>query len=256
MSASRWLAQQREFAGALLDPQRPAPPFLRTRDGAALSARLDVYRNNVHAGLIEALLATFPVTVRLVSEESFRALAREYLRRELPREAALHEYGAGLPSFLNSLADADSPAFLPDVAALEHAWWQSYGAADAPVLDAAALAGLAGGQLLRKCARIHPAMRLVASAHPVLGIWTAHQGAAEPQPPADWQAEHVLITRPDTRVQMICISPAGHAFLDALASGEPLESAAGAALAQDPAFDLGTTLLRTVHAGAIQELVT
>lgn len=253
MSAPAWPVQQRGFARALLDPLGAMPDFLATRNGAALAARFDVYRNNVHAGLIDALLATFPVTARLVSEDSFRALAREFLRRELPQGAALHDYGATLPAFLRELATTDSPAYLPDVAALEQAWWQAYGAADAPVFTVAGLAAFDGEHLLRQGARLHPATHLLASDHPVHGIWAAHQQGDEPVAPASWEAECVLITRPDTQVQVLAISVAEHAFAGALAGGALLEDAAGAALAFDPGFDFGAVLLRMVEAGAIQE---
>jgi hypothetical protein len=254
MSLPAWPAQQQDFARALLDPHAATPQFLATGDGAAPATRFDVYRNNVHAGLIDALLAAFPVTARLVSEQSFRALAREYLRRELPQGAALHDYGATLPAFLRNLATSDSPAYLPDVAALEHAWWHSYGAADAPVLAIGALSA-PGEQLLRRRARLHPATHLVASAHPVHGIWSAHQHEGEPVPPANWTGECVLITRPDAQVQVLPIAPAEHAFLATLAAAAALEDAAGTALALDPTFDFGSSLLRVVEAGAIQELI-
>jgi Putative DNA-binding domain len=254
MSDLAWPSQQRDFALALLDPDAATPDFLETRNRAAPGARFDVYRNNVHASLIDALLAAFAVTARLVSEDSFRALAGAYLRRELPQGAALHEYGARLPEFIRECGAADSPSYLPDVAALEHAWWQAYGAADAPALATATLAALDGERLLRQGAKLHPAARLLSSVHPVHGIWAAHQGDGEPLPPSRWEGECVLITRPDVQVHVQRITAAEHTLLTQLAAGAPLECAAEAALAQDPTFDLGASLLRMVAAGAIQEL--
>ncbi|HTQ36987.1 MAG TPA: DNA-binding domain-containing protein [Steroidobacteraceae bacterium] len=252
MSMPGWPAQQQRFAAALLQPDAAAPEFLETRNGAGIGARFDVYRNNVHAGLIEALLAAFPVTARLVSEESFRALARDFLRAQLPQGAALHDYGAGLPRFLRDCAPEDSPAYLPDVATLEQAWWQAYGATDAPVLGLRELAAPDVADLLTRHARPHPALRLLRSAYPVHAIWAAHQLPGEPPPPGHWRPECALITRPEAQVHVRCISAGEHAFLAALPA--TLEEAASAALDIDPAFDLGDTLRLAIEAGAIQEL--
>jgi hypothetical protein len=249
-----WPMQQQAFAKALLDPHAPMPDFVRTPQDSDAPTRFDVYRNNVHASLIDALLAVFPVTARLVSEESFRVLARAYLRTDLPQHAALHDYGAGLPDFLPGF-DADaSPPYLPDVAMLELLWWQSEGAADAMPPGAQSLALLDGTQLLSMRAHLHPATRLLASSHPVHAIWAAHQQHGDPAPPSHWDAECVLITRPDAQVQVQDIDIATHAFIASLGKGATLEQAALAALDLDPSFDLGATLLRITAAGALLEL--
>ncbi|MEJ0100880.1 MAG: DNA-binding domain-containing protein [Pseudomonadota bacterium] len=254
MSAVNWARQQQVFATVLLDADAPTPEFLRARDGALLPSRFDVYRNNVHASLTDALRAVFPVTTRLVGEEFFRALAREFLRHNLPRGAALHDYGADLPDFIRGHAPAAELPYLADVAALEHAWWQAYGAAEAPAVSLAELAAIDGEQLLALRARLHPAVRMLNSVHPMHGIWFAHQADDEPVAPESWQAEAALITRPDATVQVRGITPAAHAFFVTLGADATLESAASAALELDPAFDLGATLLLAIQAGAIQEL--
>jgi hypothetical protein len=250
----RWALQQREFAGALLDSGAAIPDCLATRVGQDTQSRLDVYRNNVHSSLIDALVATFPVAVKLVSEESFRVLARQYLRHELPGSAALHEYGMGLAAFIRGWAPAADLPCLADVAALEYAWWQAYGAAEAPVLSLREVATLAGDQLLDQRMLTHPAMQLVRSAYPVHGIWSAHQSTGEPAAPAGWEPECALITRPAAEVQVRRICPAHHTLLATLTRGATLEEAAGSAIDDDPDFDLGRTLLLSVEAGAIQEL--
>jgi hypothetical protein len=254
MTTPAWPAQQQAFAHALLDPQAPTPEFLRVRDGASLAGRFDVYRNNVHSTLIDALLAAYPVTARLVSENSLRALARGFLRENLPCNAALHEYGAALPAFIREYAPAADLPWLADVAALEHSWWQSFGAADAAALTVPDLAALRGENLPVWRARMHPALRLLESPHPIHDIWAAHQAESEPTALRDWQAQCVLITRPRADVQVRRITSAQYAFLAALATDAMLEDAAGTALALDHTFDFGTTLLLAIEAGAIQEL--
>jgi len=254
MSAAAWSGQQHTFARALLDPHAPVPDFLQVRESASLAERFDVYRNNVHSSLIDALLAAFPVTARLVSEDSLRALAREFLREHLPASAALHDYGATLPAVLRSYAPAAELPWLADVAALELAWWQSHGAADADAIAPRDLAALPAEELPAWRARMHPAMRLLASAHPVHDIWAAHQAGDEPAAPRHWAAQCVLLTRPQADVQVQRITVAQHAFLTALVEAATLETAAGIAQPLDPRFDFGQSLLLAIEAGAIQEL--
>jgi hypothetical protein len=252
--SAQWPAQQRNFAAALLDPRLKPPDFLQARAGASLQDRFDIYRNNVHASLIDALRAGFPVTTRLVGEEFFHELARGFLRQHLPHGAALHDYGAALPGFIRDYTPAASLPYLADVAALDHAWWQAHGAADALAMQVAHLAALPVEELAASRARLHPAMRLIESPHPVHGIWMAHQVEGAPVPPARWEAECVLVTRPQAGVQVKCIALAQHIFLAALARDATLAGATELGLATDPAFDPGTTLLQAIEAGAIQEL--
>ena len=254
MSATAWPEQQQAFASALLDARSPVPDFLRARANVTVAERFDVYRNNVRSNLIDALLAAFPVTAQLVSEDSMRVLAQEFLREHLPRHAALHDYGAALPHFIRNYEPAADIPWLADVAALEHAWWQSYGAADATAIRPHDLAALSAGDLSSRCATMHPAMRLLTSAHPVHDIWAAHHCDGQRLAPQEWIAQCVLITRPDAEVQVRHVQRAQHAFLAALVDNASLEDAAATALALDPDFDFGKTLLLAIKAGAIQEL--
>jgi len=52
--------RQRNFAAALLDPNMPVPLGLVGPDRETSEKRFNVYRNNVVAGLVEALKAAFP----------------------------------------------------------------------------------------------------------------------------------------------------------------------------------------------------
>ena len=54
------------FSAALVAPEAAPPTQTRGRQGRPDSKRFSVYRNNVAVGLIGALEARFPVTLRLV----------------------------------------------------------------------------------------------------------------------------------------------------------------------------------------------
>ena len=70
---------QPDWAAALLDPERPAPPGLRAWNGSDPARRFAVHRNNVVASLVSALADGFPVVQALVGEEFFRAMAAVFV---------------------------------------------------------------------------------------------------------------------------------------------------------------------------------
>ena len=137
-------ANQREgaFAKALLDQDAGVPDALKGRDGSGPARRFAVYRNNVYASLIDALAGRFPATVKLVGDEFFRAMAREYVEKTPPRSAVLLRYGGDFPDFIGAFPPAAAVPYLADVARLEWVWHEAYHAADAEPLSQEALSAL------------------------------------------------------------------------------------------------------------------
>jgi hypothetical protein len=70
---ARSVDRQKEFAAALLDPERTAPAGVVGPDGDPCPKRFAVYRNNVVVVLIEILRAAYPAVRRLVGDEFFDA---------------------------------------------------------------------------------------------------------------------------------------------------------------------------------------
>ena len=102
--------RQREFAAALLDPERPTPSGIIGPDGDVCPKRFAVYRNNVVMGLTEILKAAYPVARRLVGEEFFDAMAGIYVRAEPPRSPILSSTGG---PFLPSSRRSPQPQACP-----------------------------------------------------------------------------------------------------------------------------------------------
>jgi hypothetical protein len=63
--------------------------------------------------------------------------------------------------------------------------------------------------------------------------------------------EDALIVRPDAEVEVRAVPPGGAAFIEALAAGRWLATAAEAALAADGRFDLASNVRGLIAAGAI-----
>lgn len=217
---------QRAFAEALFDTARQAPGGLTGPQRRRPERRFAVYRNNVHANLIDVLQGRFPVVARLVGPEFFRAMARDFIHAHPPVSPVLMFWGPAFAGFLESYGPAGDLPYLPDTARLEWAWSEAYHAADARPLDAGALAAVAPRDAEGLVLEMHPSLRVVRSLYPILTIWDANQ-AEGVAPPVDLGegAEDVLVLRPELRVELRALPPGGAAFIAELARGGTLGSA-------------------------------
>lgn len=248
---------QRAFAAAILGADRRAVPVgVIGRADERAERRFDVYRNNVHAGLVEALLVTFPVTARLVGEAFFRAMARAYVSVQLPQTPVLIDYGAGFPNFIDAFEPAADLPYLGDVARLEWAWSRAYHAADAPVMAIGELMALPPERLESVRLVAHPAARLVVSAFPIVAIWRTNTEDAKVQPVDLAVAETALVTRPAYEVEIRRLAGTAPDFVAAVLAGATLVQAATAAVARDPEFDLAVHLAGLFSAGAVTAIAS
>lgn len=225
--------------------------------------RLSIHRNNVMGSLIELLADTFEAVARQCGARNFEAAASAYIRQRPPARAQLSQYGGDFADFLDSFAPArrDLP-FLPDLARLEWALNEAYFAAEANPLAPDILAEAPPERLGDLRLRLHPATRIVASPHRIYWLWRrAPTEAAAPlsrdeiDNASDVPGEHVLVVRPEAVVDAVPIGPGDHAFVTAIAAGEPLGPAVEAGMATDPAFEfqsvLGNHLMRGTFCGAV-----
>lgn len=236
---------QDAFARSLADPAAP-PNALSRQPGFA------VYRNTATKGCIDALQANYPTVCRLVGEEWFRSAAARFVGESLPREPMLLAYGEGFDAFLASFAPAREMPYLAPVARLDRFWTEAHIAADDEAVPAERITGLDAEQLA--ALRLRP----VASARwawfddaPAWSIWSLSRAGGDDLSHVDWRGEGALVLRPRDEVVWTPLDAAGCAFLDACASGRPLEAAAASALARDPAADLSMIMSRLLEAGAL-----
>jgi len=244
-----WSTAQNEFADALLDSGRSIPPMLTSHTSRTPAKRFAVYRNNVVFSLITALRVRFPVAERIVGEECFAAMARDFVVAHPPRSPVLMFYGDGFPDFI--AACLTELPYLPDVARLEAARTHAYHAADAEPIEPASLRALDAGDLASAYVALHPSMRIVRSPHPIVTIWAMNSGETELRPLSGEEAEDALVVRPREAVTVAKLPPGGAAFLQALEAGTTLGAAAALAMRQCADFDLAANLVGLIASGAM-----
>ena len=251
MSTGNQSSYQDRFVAALLSRSADACPPEVTGKSVG---RFRVYRNNVHGALIDALADAYPVCRRLVGDEFFTAMAREFFLLEKSRQPSLSLYGDGFAAFISDFEPAASVPYLSDVASLERARLEAVHAADAPALQATDLP-VDGVELAGSRLAVHPAARTVTSQFPIFTIWHANQPGQTSQHTA-FGAEHVLVTRPDDAIQLYLMDESNLLFLSVLSEGEPIQVAYETAINRFKDFDVVNSLSTLLGTGCFSRVIS
>lgn len=249
------ISTQCALADAILAPDRRAPRFLVAANSVRACNGLDVYRNNVAAGLLNVLAARFPAVRRLAGDDSFFTVARNFLAAHPPRSPVLMGYGEGFPEFIQTLGSAACFHYMADIAALELARGRAYHAADADPLTSEQWARIPANALGEKRAVLHPSMSLVASRFPIVSSWkTFEAGGPAKKGRSAFGAETALIVRPFLDVEVHALPAGGFASLHALAHGATIGEALSAGADAAAEFDLAHNLSVIIGSGIVTAL--
>ncbi len=212
----------------------------RTAPGLTAAAGCEVYRRSSRGARAMALVDVYPVCRRLLGEQSFDGLAREFVRREPSTGPDLNRFGDGFAGFVDDVVSThEAFAALPwlaELVALEWTCHRIYYAPDDPPLDLELLAGADPTELL---ARPAIALAWMHMRWPVHAIWAAHRDGGEPPAmriePGDW---YLVIGRHGFQARVQPVDAALWRLLDACGqTGDRRRSLAG--LIDDPALDGG-----------------
>lgn len=246
---------QAHFTAALLNRELPLPKGVTSWTGNLPRKRFGIYRNNVSGALIESLAVRYPVVQRLVGEEFFRAMARDYALRNLPRSPVLIYYGADFPDFIARFEPANSLPYLADVARLDSAHWDSYHALNMDPVGADAFASLDTTTLAGVRFELLPSVHILSSRFPIFGIWSTNAEDVEVRPVDMTVADDALVARPDMIVEVRKL-PAGAAiFLSCVHEGKILSEAAGAAMDAVADFNLSQGLAGLIAARIVARII-
>lgn len=243
--------RQSAFADAILDPASSVPAGIIDPYGNACPSRFSVYRNNVVVGLIESLRDSYPAINRIVGDEFFTAMAREFALINPPRSPVMLAYGSGFADFIASFAPSSDLPYLRDVARIERAWIEAYHSPDAHPIALDALAELTPDELPNICLTIHPSARPIASLLPALTIWRMTLNGDAQFVDLSGVGEEILVCRPHWEVEVRQIPAGSTCFLEQLMSCSTVLAAAKATWASYPRFELGAVLRGLLDCGAL-----
>jgi len=214
--------------------------------GSGESPGMAAYRGNVFGNWSQALAGAYPIVRKIVGEDFFRGLAREYALGHPSTSGDLNEYGARFAEFVGAFEHTRDLPYLPDVARMEWLAHRAYYARDPAPFE---LHGLDESSRLR----LTPPCALLASGWPLARIWTVHQDDYEGAFDVDLRSgpDRILVHRPGWRVQVRSLAPGDYRFLSMIRANKTLGEALEAALAEDAALDVSLALARWVDAGVV-----
>ncbi|MDO6525901.1 HvfC/BufC N-terminal domain-containing protein [Motilimonas sp. 1_MG-2023] len=119
MDKSMILSQLQTKFGAALRYQ--ASDIEQHVSGGLFSAEqvIQLYRNNFVISCCDALQASFPVTHKLVGEDFFTSVARQWVLSNPPQSGNIIDYGEGFASWLAELPQSASLPYVASIAQLE-----------------------------------------------------------------------------------------------------------------------------------------
>lgn len=252
MRSAPWA--ESEFTAGLVAAAPALPQGLKAWNGSLPAKRFAVYRNNMRGALVEALAVRYPVVQRLVGEEFFRVMAREFALSNLPASPVLINYGPEMPDFIAGFQPAAGLPYLADVARLESAYWQAYHAADDTPAGDDLFRSLDPLSLAERRVHFIAGAHVVPSRHPIVSIWEANALQAEVRPVDLAQTEDALVSRPGLAVEVRRLPWGAAAFLSALMQGSMIGEAIDSAAAASPHFDLARNLAGLMQARIIKDI--
>jgi hypothetical protein len=242
---------QREFMSWVLGDSGADVAAAVRGNGLTPAARLGIYRNIVFNNLTATLAIDYPTVKRLVGDEFFDSVAARYIRDVPSRSGNLQHFGARFPEFLASTPEAASLPYLADVARLEWARQESLLTRNATPLDPAQLARVSEDSQVTLSLELHPSVRLVDSAYPVLDIWLFCQNPKDGNLTLDGSSQRVMLWRDCNQIAMRAVDAGLYELLAVMQRDVALAAAHDAAVTANPNFDLNDAVQQLFADGLI-----
>jgi hypothetical protein len=212
-------------AAALLRPSARG----MTREG-----RLEVYRDQFWQRHVPSLAEDFPTLRGVMGEPSFDDLLRRYLLASPPRDWNLQRLGAGVPAFVATHFAPQDDGLAHDAALLDWAFMEVFDAPDAPLLDLRAVATAPPDAWPLARIAFLPALRHVATAHPVAALREAVKKGEPWQRPAAAPGSTVVWRDAACFLHAADVDPVAAQLMIALQSGQRLGDACASVGALHP----------------------
>lgn len=189
---------QQVFAGHIL--HKEASNIFCSNDKFNANDLIAVYQNNYQNNFISALKASYSCVCRLVGENFFEYLAKQYLQKYPPIEGCLQNYGQKFSEFISSIEACNGLVYLSDIATLEFCYEQCY-------YNANTSRELSQLNLVEACQanpKLLLTVELINSDYPIISIWQLDENSASLDINQD--SDCVLIYKHKNKITVIKIS--------------------------------------------------
>jgi hypothetical protein len=253
---------QRNFISDCLSGKLRQNHTLLTKniDSSVISAQglMGIYQNSAIANITHSLILTYPVIEKLVGEQFFSAMCREFIFLTWPQSGNMDDYGVEFPEFLAEFEHAKHLLYLKDIARLEWAFHQSSLAEDATITDWSTLAQ--ASDILQLKFLVTPSLSLISSTFPIDKIWHLNQENTSPDIAVDFSDEQdnntfIVLFRQQLKTVILPITSGEFALLYAFKTGESFEKAIVVASAKQADFSVDDSLKKFIELGIISGFV-
>jgi hypothetical protein len=204
--------------------------------GMTRESRLEVYRDQFWLRHVASLAEDFPTARWVLGEASFDDLLREYLGAHPPRGWNLQRLGAEIPAFMASRAPWRDDVLAYDAALLEWAFMEVFDAPDAPPLDLRVVTAAPPDAWPLARIKFLPALRHVATAHPVHELREAVKNGSSCQRPSPGPTSAIVWRDAACFIHAVAVDPVAAELMLALQGGQPLGEACASVAAKHPAI--------------------
>lgn len=189
---------QARFQAAVVDGSDDVLALIPPNSRTSNDVLLGVYRHAYVARLVDVVRSAFPLLARHMGDEAFEAMARRYVALCPSRHANARWYAGAVPDLLARDEFSDKLE-LCEIALLERQLDLAFDAADAPVLELAALAALPPETWGDLVFVPHPSAALLTFETNAFDIWVALKNhEAPPQATVHSEAQAFLVWRRDS----------------------------------------------------------
>jgi hypothetical protein len=244
------LGEKSTIAGALVD----APPL-------PVQARLGIYRHAYRARLIEALDEEYPILHWLLGDETFESLGRLFVETHPSEHRSIRWYGRELADFVGATAPFADQPILAEIARFEWTLAEVFDAADAGVVDRAALRAIDPERWATLRFAFHPSLRRMVLAWNTVAVWQAGSAKQDsPLPERSSEPVQWLLWRQNFKNYFRSLDAIERAALDAAVAGGTFTELCESIAAQVPEADVplraATLVAQWVDGGLIASIST
>ncbi len=169
---------QQDFIKQLTEPGDPESfltSYIRPCDALQPKQQLAIYQNNLRGALQNTLSQTYSVCCKILGENYFRQLVKNYIATYPSRHFDLNFYGRHFSDFLqNCYATLDEITdfpYLSDLAKLEWLYHRAYYATESTNFDFEMFARLSEPQQSSVYFNLTEGLAFISSEYPIVSIW-------------------------------------------------------------------------------------
>ena len=213
---------------------------------------MGIYQNSAIANITNSLSLSYPVIEKLVGNDFFRAMCKQYIVNHWPTSGNMDDYGECFSSFLAEFEQAEQLTYLEDVAQLEWLFHLSSLANDNSYFDWTSLAAVASSETLTFL--LSPSVSVMCSTMPVDKIWLMNQMNAPENIELSLDGDSdtfIVLFRQGLKTEIMTVVASEFAFLQSIEKGHDFEGAIESARAVDDNILIDHCLKKYIELGVI-----